>query len=249
MARAGPRRARAGRAGQPLAVRGISAHFPTLRARRAGQARDPRVPGNPVAQPGPPPRPTPLRQPQVPGRRAQRRPGARKLRPSVPPDAASLKPANQLCLRRNARPAVPTPGGMRAPLAGHAGRSASRAAPLAPLGASGPLRRVRALGAPHWDRGAGSAGRLQFPNPRRPSDFAALPTSYLVPSMEVKILKSKGPRGGFLGRDRASLRCSRTCSGLAPPHSTETQIFSRHRGDHKGRVNETVLLLPKSKGL
>lgn len=131
--------------GSPLKVQGISSPL-------SHSARSARCPG---PQPPPPPTRTPSGQPQVPPRGAQSRPRhGNHARLSVPQGAVSPLAASQLCLRRSAPPAVPTAGGMRAPLAGRAGHSLPRQRRPHSWGSLGPPRRVRALGAPLWDCGA-----------------------------------------------------------------------------------------------
>ena len=134
---------------------GSVVRFLTPRTRQAAQVQGPAVTRCLALQPPPSESRRRLRPPQVPGRRAQSRPGARKL-----PGTASPKAANQLCLRCSVQPIVPTPGGRRASRGGACEELSYPAAPPAPLGAGdggdlGPPRRVRALGEPLWDRSVG----------------------------------------------------------------------------------------------
>lgn len=189
MARAGPRRTRAGHAAPGDQV-------PACPLCALGAPPKPGASGSPVPQPPPLPTPVPLGQPRDPERRARSRPGARKSRPPVPSPAASRKAANQLCLRRGTPgPAVPTPGGMRDPPRRACGTQCARGRAAHTAGAPRIHRAPCApSGRPTGTAGQGSAGRQQFPNPRGTFDFAPLPGSFLLFSTEIN-LKVKGPPG------------------------------------------------------
>lgn len=189
VARAGPRRTRAGHAAPGDQV-------PACPLCALGAPPKPGASGSPVPQPPPLPTPAPLGQPRDPERRARSRPGARKSRPPVPSPAASRKAANQLCLRRGTPgPAVPTPGGMRDPPRRACGTQCARGRAAHTAGAPRIHRAPCApSGRPTGTAGQGSAGRQQFPNPRGTFDFAPLPGSFLLFSTEIN-LKVKGPPG------------------------------------------------------
>lgn len=154
VAGAGPRRAQAGRAGQPPTVQGISSPLP--HSARSARCPSSGTRGYCESLPAVPAVTHAHAAQTTPGSReaSAKPPGARKSRQSVSQGAASPKAASQLCLRRCAEPTVPTHSGMRAPLAGRAGRSLPGPRRPHPWGGLSPPRRVRALGAPHWDCGA-----------------------------------------------------------------------------------------------
>lgn len=116
---------------------------------------------------------TRLRPPQVPGRRAQSRPGGTE----ITRHRLRLKPRTNFASAAASSRLSPTPGGRRASRGGACGELSYPAAPPAPLGAGagrtlGPPRRVRALGEPLWDRSVG---------PRSPPSFQTCTARSILP--------------------------------------------------------------------
>lgn len=120
---------------------------------------------------------------------------------------------------------VPTPGWCGLPSQGVRGAvRPSPAVPSAPLGSLDCGHRAACAPSGLLTRtaGRGGAARPLFPNPRTTYDFASLPTNFDPPGWKLLFT----PKGGFLRQDETSLRLSRACSGLAPAHATDAQIFS-----------------------
>lgn len=217
---------------------GSALHFPTLRARRAAQPRDRLCLGVGSRSPAA-------------AHAARTTPGSGKASAKVP-RGTEITPVSSAArsLLQSRESTLPPPqhrAGCPHPRrdAGSSRRAcgAPGAASPAPLvrPASTALR-ARPRGAPPGPLGETALAACSF-RTRAARPIPAPCRDRLWSPVRKEILKSKGPRGGFLGRDRTSLRHSRTCSGLAPPYSTETQIFSRRggRSERKGEQEDAVL--------